>query len=223
MRRSFLSGLLLASLACATARAAHAQCAFEHPRSAKKLSTSLVQTFYYCGDRGISGDMPPNTTTEGGVPACQPPSPASDYDVTSWRWNELVGRGRVDLKAVRTFPPDPRNPPDNSADVAVLLKLKGLVDGYGFPVDGRTGRLSVIVRVTMDDRAHGDSTMVDGSISAPVDVVNGKAKLVTSLDAMLNAVSFPGLPTCASLEILEIGVTDHNNFLFASGGLFLNR
>ncbi|HEY2387022.1 MAG TPA: hypothetical protein VGK30_08680, partial [Candidatus Binatia bacterium] len=208
---------------CLTAGPAQAQCAFGHPRSAKKLSTSLVQAFYYCGDRGFSGDVPPNTTTEGSVPACKPPSPASDYDVTSWRWSERVGRGEIALKAVRTFPVDPLNPPSNSADVTVLLKMEGLVDRFNERVDGRSGFLSIIARITMDDRADGDVTMVDGLIGAPVDVVMGKAKLVTSLDAMLNASSFPGLPTCSSLEIADILVLDHNGYIFARSGLFLDR
>lgn len=224
MCRSILSGLLLTLLACASAGSAHAQCAFSHPRSAKKLSASLVQAFYYCGDRGFNGDRAPNTTTEGNVPACSPPFTQAEYDVDhSWRWNELVGLGRLDLKAASTFPSDPLNPPGNSADVTVLLKMKGIVDSTGFPVDGRSGNLFILARITMDDRAHGDMTTLDFPASTPFDVVQGKVKLKTSMDVMLNAVPHPGLPTCTSVEIVAVGVNDDTGALFASAGLFLKR
>jgi hypothetical protein len=222
MCRSFLAVAALALVAGVSRTTADAQCTFPHPKSATKFSTSLVQAFYYCGDRGFTGDQSPNTMTEGGIPACKPPfTQAEYYDSTSWRWDELTGQGQVQLQSSSTFPLNPRNPPDDTTDVSIRLKLKGVVDGSGFRVDGRSGFLAIVARVTLNDRADGNMTIVDFPMSAPVEMHQGSGTLKTSIDGLLNGIDQPGLPRCSSVEIVSLGVIDENGAWFADAGLFL--
>jgi len=69
-----IAALVLAYVAVPST--ASAQCAFEHPKKAKKFQTSLVQAFHGCSLGFNSCCAPANTTTEGGVPACKPPEAA---------------------------------------------------------------------------------------------------------------------------------------------------
>jgi hypothetical protein len=85
-----------------------------------------------------------------------------------------------------------------------------------------TGFLSAVARATLDDRVLGDMTVVDFPTSFPFDMVNGKAKLKTSADALLNnAIGQPGLAPCASIEVVSIVILDANNNAFATMGTFL--
>lgn len=216
---------LLAAFVAAIPTPLFAQCAFEHPAKAGKIQASLTQAFVFCSPDGTgSGGVLPNDHTEGGIPACSPPETfgqqAGNY-TTAWRFHPLKGTGQVQLKTSRAFPPSVLNPPGNSADVAVELKLHGVFDGLG-PASG-TGRLVLYVRATLDDRVGGDMTIVDGLLSAPVSLALGNAAMKTSIDSMLNdaPLNQPGLPACASLELLFVAVDDANGDDFAHAGLYL--
>jgi len=216
---------LLAAFIVATPATLSAQCAFEHPRKAGKIQASLTQAFVFCSPDGTgSGGVLPNDHTEGGIPACSPPETfgqqAGNYG-TAWRFSPLKGTGQVELKTSRAFPPNVLNPPGNSADVDVKLKLHSVFDGLG-PASG-TGHLVLAGRATLDDRVGGDMTIVDFALSAPVSLTSGNAAMKTSIDSMLNdtPLNQPGLPACASLEIFFVAVDDPNGDDFAHAGLYL--
>lgn len=212
---------LLAAFVAATPTPLFAQCAFQHPRKAGQIQTSLTQAFVACTQ--FSG-YSPNTTTEGGMLACSPPETwgqqAGTY-TSAWRFHPLKGTGQVQLKTSSAFPPNVLNPPGNSADVDVKLKLHGVFDGLG-PASG-TGRLVLVVRATLDDRMGRDMTIVDFLLNAPVPLTLGNAIMKTSIDSMLNEAPLnqPGLPACASLELLFVAVDDANGDDFAHAGLYL--
>ncbi len=207
----------------ASAAPAFAQCAFGHPKKAAVFKTSLTQAFLFCDDR-YGGEPSPNTTTEGGIPACTPPETfdqLSGNPAHGWRFDRSKGIGQVQLNASRAFPVSPLDPPDNSADVRVRLKLSGVLEPLG-PASG-TGRLLMIFRMTLDDRAVGDTTVVDFPIQSDVPLVAGNARVQTTLDAILNAPPYnlPGLPKCSNLELLYVAVDDPNGDTLATAGLFL--
>jgi hypothetical protein len=217
----FLGAALLALCFIATPSIASAQCAFEHPKRAKKLLVSLVQAYLGCGEPYCYGCV--NTETEGGVPACEPTETFDQVGGSQpggWRWNELEGMGQVQLKASATFPPNLLNPPSNSADVLIQLKILGVVTDGEAPASG-DGSFGLIARMTLNDRLSGDGTLVDFPLNAEFTMANGKAKLKTSMDTVMNGLPQPGLPRCSNIEVVGIFVGDPNGSTFASAGVFL--
>jgi hypothetical protein len=216
---------LLAAFLAAVPTTLFAQCSFGHPGKAGKIQTSLTQAFVFCSPDGTgSAGVLPNDATEGGIPACSPPETFGQLSgnyTTAWRFDPLKGTGQVQLKTSSAFPPNVLNPPGNSADVDVMLKLHSVFDGLG-PASG-TGRLVLLLRATLDDRVGGDMTIVDLPLNAPVPLTFGKATVRTSIDSMLNGAPLnqPGLPGCASLEVLFVGVDDPDGDDFANGGVYL--
>ena len=217
-----VAAVLLAMGVAVAPSAVSAQCAFEHPRKASKVHVSLVSAFTGCG--GLYYGNSPNTTTEGNVPACKPPE---TYDQQAgspsngWRWNELEGMGQVQLKASSKFPPSALNPPSNSADILIRLKMSGVdTQSFGPPASGN-GNLALIMRMTFDDRASGDGTVVDFPLNAPFAMTDGKANVKTSVDSVLNSDPQPGLPRCSNVEVLSIAIIDPNGNTFANEGLYL--
>ena len=217
----FLGAALIVLCCVATASVASAQCAFEHPKKAKKLLVSLVQGYLGCGEPYCYGCV--NTETEGGVPACEPTETFDQQAGTptgGWRWNELKGMGQVQLKASATFPPNVLNPPSNSADVLIQLKIKGVVTDGEAPASG-DGSFGLIARMTLNDRLSGDGTLVDFPLSAEFTMTDGKAKLKTSMDTVMNGLPQPGLPRCSNIEVATMSINDPNGNIFASAGVFL--
>jgi len=219
---SAIGAPLAAIFVLAAVRGAGAQCAFEHPKKAGKFQASLVSAFTGCGGSYCGDTCPTNAVTEGGIPACKPPETyyqqAGNYQ-TGWRWDETKGQGQVHLKPLQTGPVDPLNPPGDTGDIAVLLKMKGIVDALG-PASGN-GTLAMVARGTFDDRNDGDMTLIDFPAVFGFTMTGGKVKLKTTVDAALNTLHQPGLPLCSSVEVLNIGVTDANGDTFANAGLFL--
>jgi hypothetical protein len=217
---------------------AQAQCSFEHPKKAVKLQSNLVQAFVSCGNVGGNS---PNTNTEGGVPTCQPPETFNEQQgspTNGWLWTETKSQGKVAFKAKAvctavstgtTLPAcNPASPlntgPPASADLEVKLDLKAVEDALSAPLgDGANGpgSMSTVARATLNDRAGGDMTVIDFPADFPFALVDGKAKLKTSADSLLNAISQPGLPPCSSIEVVSIIIEDENGNGFASMGTFL--
>lgn len=217
MRSIIISAAAVAVLAITTNT--QAQCSFEHPKKAGKYQASLVQAFVSCGNLG--GNTP-DATTEGGIPSCKPPQTFNEHNgnfSTGWRWDELKGSGSVQLKSAKnkiglSF----LDPPDDTTDVAVSLKLNGVLDQLG-PASG-TGTLALIVRATLKDRMNGDMTVIDFPAGFGVPITDGKVSLKTTANSLLNNISQPGLPGCSSLELVDIRVNDENGNTFATVGLF---
>jgi hypothetical protein len=73
-----------------SASLASAQCAYQHPKKAKQFAGDFVQAMVSCGN---PGGNTPNTTTEGGVPTCQPPESYNEQagnPANGWRWRDPV-------------------------------------------------------------------------------------------------------------------------------------
>ena len=218
-----IAALVLAYVAVPST--ASAQCAFEHPKKAKKFQTSLVQAFHGCSLGFNSCCSPANTTTEGGVPACKPPETFKQLNGDqpgSWTWDELKGAGQIALKAAPDTPTNPLNPPANSADIRVQVKLQGVLDDTSSPASG-SGGFTLLLRTTINDRQSGDMTLVDIPINIGFLVAGGKANVKTSIDSYLNNLPQPqpGLPKCSSAEIVFVDVRDPHGAEFGSAGIFL--
>lgn len=205
-------------------------CGFEHPQKAKETKSSLVQGFMSCGNPGGNA---PNDTTESGTQTCSPPETYASNagaDQNTWHWDFAKGQGTVSFKAAKNKledPLDPNNPPGDTADVAVSLKLQGLIDQAG-DVNG-SGSVATLSRATLRDRNNtpgnnGDDvpmTVIDFPVAFPFDVIDGKAKLKTTANALLNPASLKSLPHCTSIEVIDINVFDENDDVFARMGTFL--
>ena len=216
MKKYLLGGLAAVLVVGISASAAMAQCAFEHPQKAKKFQSNFIQAFVSCGNAGGNS---PNTTTEGGVPACKPPETFNQQagtPVTGWRWDELKGSGSVTLKAATSVAPVT---PAGSTDLKVKAKLKGVLDGVGLA--NGTGALATVARATFNDRMNGDITVVDFPANFALTLVDGKGQVKTTADTLLNGISQPGLPNCAALEVVSLTVVDPNGNTFANVGAFL--
>lgn len=219
MKKHLLGGLAAVLVVGISASAAMAQCAFEHPKKAGKFQGNFVQAFVSCGNAGGNS---PNTTTEGGVPTCKPPETFSEQSgntASGWSWDETKGQGQVQFKAVK-FAKPPVTPAD-STDLAVKVKVKGIVDVVG-PVNGN-GALATTSRATFNDRMGGDMTVVDFAANFTVPFADGKANVKTSADALLNGIPQPGLPDCSSIETVSVLLKDPNGDSFGNIGLFLKQ
>jgi len=214
------------------ASGAHAQtstdeCGFEHPKQAKKTQATLVQAFVSCGN---VGGNPPNDTTEGGVNSCSPPETYNQQDGTppnGWQWDETKASATVVFQAAKNKIVSPLDPPDDTADLAVSLKMKGIVDAAG-PASG-PGTLSTLSRATFRDRQgtpnnHGDDvpmTVIDFPAPFGFGLLNGSINMKTTANTLLNGIGQNGLPKCTSIELVDVAVVDENGNRFADIGTFL--
>jgi len=216
MKKHLLGGLAAVLVVGISASAALAQCAFEHPKKAGGLKSNFVQAFVSCGNPGGNS---PNTTTEGGVPTCKPPETFNEQagsPAGGWTWDGLKGQGQVQFKSAKVIPPI--TPPDGT-DLAIKLKLQGVLDNDTVPASGN-GQLATVARATFNDRDGGDMTVVDFPASFPFTLSGGKVSLKTSADALLNGISQPSLPHCASIETVSITIVDSNGNTFANLGIY---
>lgn len=216
--KSIVAVSLCLLLLGSSADSAGAACDFEHPRKAGSFSSSLVQAYLSCGG-GI------NTTTEGGVPACKPPESfhtLSGSPPNGWLWDERKGQGQVSFRAAKNKVAAFLSQA-NTADLSVQMSLKGVImQGSQGPGTG-DGTLGAIARATFEDRSGGGTalTVVDFPASFPFTMTAGKAKVKTSANVMLNGIGQPGLPGCASIELIAVFAFDPYGDAFASLGTFL--
>ena len=137
--RSLLIALAVGLALIGTTSSVDAQCAFAHPKKAKKFQTDLVPAFERCAEPG--GPVP-NTTTEDGVPAC---TPVTEFDNGSkaWFWDSAKTTGALQMKPAKTKDPfDPLS----SGDIKIQLKLNKVVDGGGLPASG-VGTLDLLMKL----------------------------------------------------------------------------
>jgi len=217
MKKHLLGGLAAVLVVGISASAVFAQCAYEHPKKAKKLQSNFVQAMVSCGNPGGNST---NTTTEGGVPACKPPETFNQQAGSppgGWTWDELKGQGQVQIKAAKIVPPI--TPPDGG-DLAIKMKIQGVLDQNTVAAAG-AGQLATVARATLNDRMNGDLTVVDFPASFPFTMTGGKGQVKTSADALLNGIGQPSLPHCSSIETVSITVVDPNGNTFANIGAFL--
>lgn len=212
----------------ANAQNSQDECGFEHPKKAKEVKASLVQAFVSCGN---TGGNPPNDTTETGTMSCSPPETRNDQSgghPTGWMWDEAKGQGTASFKAAKNKIDNPvLDPEGDTADVAVSLKLQGIVDDAG--IASGPGTMATLSRATLRDRQgtpndHSDDvamTVIDFPAPFPFDLIEGKAKLKTTANVVLNGAMIGGLPHCTSIEVVDLSVQDENGTRFLSMGTFL--
>lgn len=215
------AAVLALGFTAAMANAAGPQCAYEHPKKAGGLKSSMVQAMVSCNN---PGGNTPNSTTEGGVPTCAPPETFHQQNgnqAGGWFWDESKAKGDVSFKAAKNKLPS--QPPD-SADLAVQLKMSGLQQGSvsaSAPANG-PGVLATVARATLKDRLNGDMTVVDFPAGFDVQAVDGKiSKKTTANDLLVNTLGQPALPSCSSIEVVSVAVVDPNGDNFATMGTFL--
>jgi hypothetical protein len=195
---------------------ASAQCAYQHPRKAQEMKLPLVQAFVPCDA--------PNALTHIGVLSCKPPQTFNEYagsPSNGWLWGPNSS-GEISFKPMQNRIQSILNPPD-SADISVRIDLSGIVDATG-PVNG-VGVLYPTRRTTIEDRAADeDMTVVDLSLPAfQVPVANGRARVRTSANVVLNSSGFPGVRGCTALELVSLQLNDENDTPFASPGIFVPK
>ena len=204
-----------------SASTVHAQCAFSHTGAADTFESGFVAGFLGCAGSYTHGE-PGNDMTEGGLESCSPPSTYTEVagsPLNGWSWNESTGSASIRLSRTRNRLVSALNPPGDTKDVRVKLRMSGVLDGEGFA--SGAGGLWILARVTFDDRTGGDMTVVDVPMGFPFTLENGRAALDTSMNVWWDADGHPGFPPCTSLEILSIRILDENGDFFASAGSFV--
>lgn len=152
-KHMFVAGAAVLALGF-TASLASAVCNIEHPKSAKGGKMSFVQAMVSCGNVGGNAS---NTTTQGGVPSCEPPQTFHEQAGSpggGWMWDEKAGSGSVSFKAAKNKQENILNPIPNTADLAIQLSLKGVIDETG-PAGPAFGTLATVARATLEDRLGG--------------------------------------------------------------------
>lgn len=219
------AAVLALGLTVSIASAAAPPCApgLAHPSKAKGLKSSLTTAFVSCGNLG---GATANSATEGGVPGCQPVETfhqAAGSPATGWEWG-VKGKGDVSVTASKNKVSNILNPPGDTSDLAISLKMGGIEDSLGI-ADGTNGTLATVARATLNDRALQPAanyiSVVDFPAGFPITVLGGKIKLKTSANVLLNGIGQPGLPPCSSIEVVSILVIDPEGNPFATLGAFL--
>lgn len=216
----FVTGAAVLALGF-TASMASAVCDYEHPKKAGQLKSSMVQAMVSCNN---PGGNTPNSTTEGGVPTCAPPETFHQQAGSpsgGWSWDENKAKGDVSFKAAKNKVP---MQPADSADLAVQLKMSGILQGGLTPSGPANGNgvLATVARATLKDRMNGDMTVVDFPAGFQVTAVNGKiSRKTTANELLVGTLGQPALPSCSSIEVVSVAVVDPNGNNFASMGTFL--
>lgn len=223
----FLAAIALVSF---TASIALAQCAFDAPSKAKGMKTDMVRAMVTCG--GITFPTP-TTLTNAGVPACSPVTPYSAYVFTPA--DPLAkNKGKCSVKTKTKFESpcsdgsvDPITLlPQDCSNTSLQAKCGGVLNSDGAtPVDGLTGgqgwALKTVARVTFDDKASGDMTIIDfpAQFNLP-DAKKGKLKGKFDTNTLLNELFGDGsaLPGCTMLELKSIAIADPDGNNFAVVG-----
>ena len=228
--RTFVLVLLVLVSSASTV---HAQCAFSHTGAADTFESGFVASFFGCA--GDYSHFPGNDMTEGGLESCSPPSTyteGSGSPLNGWSWDEFFGSASTGSASIRLSRTRNRlvsalNPPGDTKDVRVRLRMSGVRDQDG-PANG-IGTLSALATMTLRDRrgtaTESDDTpmtLADLRFESAFTLTDGEADLDTSVDAMLNAIGQPGLPHCSSLEFFAIELADQNGTTFAQLGTWLS-
>jgi hypothetical protein len=243
-------GAVVAAFALVLTTVGHgsAQCAFQHPGKAKKVSAALTQAFRPCGGVCFGGPLegsfcagdgncmggfcrvlidgynpvapqvPSGVIGGANLKTC-PATTFSEHQPNSWSWGPNAS-GSITFKLAKDKrPPSPLNPP-GSMDWLGQLRMSGILDGSGMPATGPGGALHLMVRLTVDDGANG-TTIQDFPVFVSVPVVNGKISQTISVNEQLNIFEIASLPPCSSIELLSVVVQDQHGDVFATIGGFL--
>ena len=231
MKKHLLMTLLAVLAISLTASAAHAVCGFNHPKKTVTFKSNFVQAFVSCGNPG--GNVP-NSTTEGGVPSCKPPETFNQQagdPPNGWFFDPQRGQARITIKVTKEpyrINNPTLNPPGDTGDLHIQFSMSNVLDQAGRA--SGNGTLSTVARATLRDRqgTGGNNTddvpmtVIDFPAPFAFTLTNGATHLDTSADALLNGIGQPGLPHCASIELVSITVADENGNTMANLGSWLD-
>ncbi len=197
------------------------------PAKANKFQATLVQAMTSC--------TLPDTATGGGTPACTGVGPISDR----FAWCE-GGSGSVKFKTGPTkcktdgsFPDCAFNPTSGvSGDIFIGLKLKGVCWGASGVTPGATvgettapvsATVQLLGRPTTEDSDVGVIQIIDFPAPVSFDIVKGKGKVKTSVNALINAINISSLSSCTVIEPIDVAVLDDLGGRFATPGTYLGK
>lgn len=233
MKKVMLS-LASASMVAFTVGSASAQCDFNATAKAKGVNASLVRTFAACP----STDHPAMdlTSTEGGTTACAPVKVPGDVAGTLYSLDPQKGKCAIKTQSKLVpdcstiyDPADPtKTPLGLPAEACHIIYVSGkcskVLNPGGDPIgeddDGFT--LATLTRATLNDDTNGDMTVIDFPVTFDWDEPKkGNMKLKShSAAALVDLVGATGatLPTCTSVEVVNLVVKDPNGDQFAKLG-----
>ncbi len=212
MSRGFIPvGLLTLGLLPVSAAA---QCDFDAPAKARGLKSDMVRAFVPCGT-GITFPSP-NTAGSSGTPGCTPPTTYSDYQFGPKGKCSVQASNKIESPCKNGFPPVCSNPTFKSrcSDITTA-------DGVT-AISGQGWALNTLHRVTLNDRATGDQTVVDFPNQFAFPPANrGNLKVKADINSFWNLLfgpPQPGFATCASIELISIKIVDPLGRPFATIG-----
>lgn len=219
--------LVAGALAFFQVSKASAQCDFD-VAPAKGLKASMVRSFAACpGTDHPTG----NTSTEGGIEACTPVVPRSvGSSPTLYSFGE---KGKCDVRTSSKLVKDCSGL-TNAAGTPLGLqagpchvtfvnsKCSGILGTDGQTLIGASDdgfSLATLTRATMDDASGGDMTVIDFPVTFTYSVPsNGKMSVDSSSAESLVplvGVNNAGLPSCTSIEFVDVVVKDPQGMPFA--------
>lgn len=148
----------------------------------------------------------PTTTSSGGIPACPEVTPSP----SDWA---MGPKTKIDLQLKS----------ERSGDVSVRLMAAHVGDGASPDpktlADG-TGTLRLTTRLVIEEpqlALHPRITTVPFTLSVPVTITRGKAKLDTTINAMMQDAGLGTLPDCFRGDFTRIELLDPQGAPFAEG------
>jgi len=167
---------------------------------APEIKTSMVRAFEPC--------TAANSASVDGVPSCAPPQPLSDYGFAP----ACRGQCTTQLRA-RQRPCGPMGEP--CCCVTVAASCQGVLAPDSSPANG-TFPLDMTLRLTGNDPANGDMTLVDVPFSTSTTMVNGKMKVKAGCVGQAEGIT---LPVCTSAELVDLVLRDPDGDRFAVPGV----
>jgi hypothetical protein len=211
------------------ASTASAQCAFNAVK-AKGVKGSFVRNFAPCPG---TEHPAPNAETEGDTDACTPVTPKEvDGEATAYTFGPK-GSCTVQTQAKLVSACEEVEGSDGSPlglepgpchITYVKGKCKDIVDGSAVAIDGDDAGwgFATLSRASLDDETNGDMTVIDFPVTFAFGTPsNGGMKINSNSAEQLSPLvgaNNAELPTCTSIEIVDVTIKDPLGLPFAKLG-----
>ena len=211
------------------ASTASAQCAFDHVKG-KGVKGSFVRNYAPCPG---TEHPAPNAETEGDTDACTPVTPKEvDGEATAYSFGDKGGctiqtQAKL-VSACEDVEGSDGSPlglePGPCHITYVKGKCKDIVDGAAVPIDGDDigWGFATLSRASLDDETNHDMTVIDFPVTFAFGTPsNGGMKISSnSAEALspLVGANNAELPTCTSIEIVDVTIKDPLGLPFAKLG-----
>lgn len=209
---------------------ASAQCAFD-VAPAKGIKSSMVRDYASCpGTEHPSS----NTETEGGTEACTPVIPSEvGGNGSLYSYGD---KGKCDVNISAKLVKDCSLAVDSAGAslglqsgpchiTYVSSKCSGLLGTDGVTPIGATDAgwsLATLTRATFDDATNGDMTVIDFPVTFTYSIPSSGKMSIKSSSAQelipLVGVNNADLPSCTSLQMVDISIKDPDGLPFAKQG-----